>query len=200
MANDSPIQIEAEVEGVAPLMMHNGRLANPLDPYTKALKELTSIKKKTDDVHEQVARAEFLGSLYHDPELGLFIPADMISASLIAGARKRKLGTAFESVVFVEEDSALDIGKKKMTPEQLWASNEFRDTRGAVLQGKRIMRTRPIFCAGWKVKFSATLLPDGGVNPSDIEQALVAAGRSSGFGDFRPRFGRFKVNRFKAVA
>ena len=37
------------ITGTAPMLMHNGRLANPLDPATQTLKALTSKRKKTDD-------------------------------------------------------------------------------------------------------------------------------------------------------
>lgn len=42
-----------KLRGVAPLVMHNSRLANPLDPLKRELSKLTAQKKKTDSVRAQ---------------------------------------------------------------------------------------------------------------------------------------------------
>ena len=47
------------VEGIRPLLMHNGRLCDPLDEHTKKLKALAKQRNKSDDDHIRVARAEF---------------------------------------------------------------------------------------------------------------------------------------------
>ena len=189
---------EVTIKGAAPILMHNGRLADPLDPATKALKVCTLKKPKTDDTHADVARAEFIGSLYHHPVDGLYLPSSMIEAALVDGAKRVKLGKAFKSCVFVDHDAPFTIGgeKKLLTPEQLWNAGIYRDTRGVVIGQKRIMRTRPMFPAGWTAKFSVTLMPDGGVDKAAISEAISVAGLFSGMGDFRPRFGRFTVEAF----
>ena len=48
------------------LLMHNGRLANPFDPYSLAVKAITSkpAKKKTEDDAMMLYRLEWLGGLY----------------------------------------------------------------------------------------------------------------------------------------
>ena len=189
---------EVTIKGAAPILMHNGRLADPLDPATKALKALTVRKAKTDELHAEVARAEYLGSLYHSPDEGLYLPASMIEATIVDGAKRVKLGKAFKSCVFVEDDAVFSIAgeKKRLTPEKLWDAGIYRDTRGVVIGQKRIMRTRPMFPAGWTAKFKITLMPDAGVEPQSISDALTAGGMFSGVGDFRPRFGRFSVESF----
>ena len=45
--------------GIAPLLMHNGSLANPLNPKVKEMKEITSLRKKTDENHLELQRLEF---------------------------------------------------------------------------------------------------------------------------------------------
>jgi hypothetical protein len=40
--------ITFKIRGESQLLMHNGQLADPLNPYTKAMKSLTSKRKKTD--------------------------------------------------------------------------------------------------------------------------------------------------------
>lgn len=52
--------ITFKVEGVAPLIQHNGRLGNPLDQMAKLIKETTDKKKKTDHDH----RIDFAAGVY----------------------------------------------------------------------------------------------------------------------------------------
>jgi hypothetical protein len=56
--------VSVKITGKAALLMHSDRFANPLDPLTKAHKELTSKRKKTDDDHIAIARGEFIGGCY----------------------------------------------------------------------------------------------------------------------------------------
>ncbi|HXJ49152.1 MAG TPA: hypothetical protein VNF91_08290, partial [Candidatus Acidoferrum sp.] len=65
---------------------------------------------------------------------------------------------------------------------------------------QRVMRTRPRFPSGWRCAFEITLMPSAGVNVEDVRQALTVAGALSGLGDFRPRYGRFKVTGFEALS
>ena len=54
------------IEGIRPLLQHNGRLCNPLDVHTKALKAASKQRNKSDDDHMHTARVEFEGSMYFD--------------------------------------------------------------------------------------------------------------------------------------
>jgi hypothetical protein len=58
------------ITGDAPLIMHNGALANPLSAASKALKQVTSKKKKTDADFERMAEIEFKAGLYMDEDSG----------------------------------------------------------------------------------------------------------------------------------
>lgn len=190
--------IKARIEGVADMLMHNGQLADPTNAYTKKMKALTSAKKKTEDQHVEIGRIEFLGSLYWDEELGVYIPAEALSACLITGAKRNKQGTAFKSAVFVNDDSPLSFGFKPKKIDDLWDEDgTYRDVRGVKVGMSRVMRTRPRFKAGWSVDFDILLLDGAEINPSDAEKALVNAGLFAGLGDFRPQFGRFKVTKFE---
>jgi hypothetical protein len=48
----------------SPLLMHNERLADPIDPYTRWLAELTKKRTKTERDHEEIGRREFMGGGY----------------------------------------------------------------------------------------------------------------------------------------
>lgn len=51
------------ITGIAPLLMHNGRLADPLDPHSKALADAARRRGKIEADHLEIARLEFLDSL-----------------------------------------------------------------------------------------------------------------------------------------
>ena len=98
------IEFTITLTGTAPLLMHNSRLSNPLDPATKALKKVTGKRNKTDDDHEQVARLEFAGGLYLDPDVGPFIPGENIARALVDGAKLTKMGVKVTRGVFISTD------------------------------------------------------------------------------------------------
>ena len=68
------MKVRLSIEGTAPLLMHNIRLADPLNPIAKAMKAISSKRKKTDDDLAQLARLEFEGGLYVLPDLGPYLP------------------------------------------------------------------------------------------------------------------------------
>lgn len=180
-----------------PLLMHNGQLADPLNRYAKALKVITSKKKKTEVDLEDMAKAEWYGGLYYAEDIGVYIPGGVLEAAIINGAKKNKLGMAFKSAVFCNDNFALNYSGPK-TPEKLWESGKFKDTRGAGVMGKRVMRTRPIFNE-WSLDFEINVLPDCEVEVEQVKQALAVAGKMVGIGDYRPRYGRFTVESFEIL-
>ena len=64
------MQFRITITGTAELLMHNARLANPLDSAAKAMKAISSKRVKTDEDHAEMARLEHFGSLYYDSEIG----------------------------------------------------------------------------------------------------------------------------------
>jgi hypothetical protein len=179
------------IEGIAPLLMHNGQLANPLNPFVKKMKALTSQRKKTDEVHAELSELEFRGGLYFSNEGVVGIPSEVIESCLIEGAKKSKLGKQFKSAIAVMENSPLDYGEK-LTVDQLWERNEeFADVRGVKVGTSRVMRTRPIF-RNWRLEFEVSYNADL-VNPEQIQLAVSDAGTQVGLCDYRPKFGRFQI-------
>ena len=84
--------IDFHIRGVAPLLMHNGQLANPMNKFAKAMKAVTSKRKKTDEDHIELARLEFLGGLYADDQGRAVLPGEVIEGTIVAGAKKTKKG------------------------------------------------------------------------------------------------------------
>jgi hypothetical protein len=179
-------ELAVEIRGIAPLLMHNGQTANPLNQYAKAMKEISSKRKKTDADHESLANIEWEASLYFDPESGPYIPAENIEAAIAESAgRKRtdmQAGLLCEGVAF-KFDGPTEL-------EALRADRRHWDQRPAVIQRSRIIRTRakfPRWGAVLTLRYDDELL-----NERDVTAALELAGRR-GICDHTPKFGRFEI-------
>lgn len=185
------MELKLTLRGTAPLLMHNARLSNPLDPLAKALKKVTSKRAKSEDDYEEMARVEFLGSLYMDPDVGPYVPPDNLFRALVDAGRKRKLGTKITSGVIILSDTNPLSYDGPRTAEALWADPAFRHQASVKVGMQRVIRTRPVF-AGWAT--SANLYLDTEVlDYEDLVQVVEIAGRLVGLGDWRPRFGRFEA-------
>ena len=183
--------ITFKIEGISPLLMHNGQLANPLNPFTKQMKELTGQRKKTDETHLALSELEFRAGLYLSAKKQVCIPSEVLESCLIEGAKKSKLGKQFKSSIAIMDESLLDYGES-LTVDQLWArAEEFADVRGVKVGTSRIMRTRPIF-RNWRLSFDVQFSQEL-VNPEQIQLAVSDAGAQVGLCDYRPKFGRFQI-------
>jgi len=187
-----------EIEGIAPFIMHNGRTANPLDPWAKAIKELTGIRKKTDETHQQISDLEFLAGLYTVPTIfpgnipanaRVVVPDFHIEASLLRGARMIKSGKQFQSGCFVNQTELLDFPHKELGPTELIKRDEYRLVAAVNVGGKKVIRTRPCF-QNWKLRFTVKFNPEI-ILPAEVCQSVDLAGQQCGMGSWRPKHGRF---------
>lgn len=180
-------------EGIRPLILHNGQLADPLNPFSRELKNISSKRKKTDADHEAMARIEFEGGLYFDEKEGPHMPSDCIEAAICAGAKKSRIGKDVAAAVFVTDDIIPIEYDGPRTVEGMWKLRERFVLRKAckVAQAK-IMRTRPMIPTGWKITFTLEF-DDTIVNEANLKKAMIDAGALIGLCDWRPRFGRFIV-------
>jgi hypothetical protein len=179
------------IKSISPLMMHNGQLADPLNPYSRAIKEITAKgKKKTADDLERMALLEWEGGLYIGEGDVVVIPGTNIEGLLVEGARKSRLGQQFSAGVLCLDSWPLIYDGPK-TIKKLKDNAKFRDTRKASVNSSSVMRTRPIF-ETWSLKFEVMYLPSV-VDHDQIIKALVTAGRLVGLCDYKPKYGRFRV-------
>lgn len=180
------------ITGTATLLMHNSRLANPLDPATKALKAVTSKRGKTDDNHEEIARLEHAGSLYFDRDIGPYLPADNIWRALYDAAKKSKRGVRVKEGVFITTDVNPIAYEGPRTIDGLWADENFRHLASAKVGMQRVMRCRPQFRA-WKCRASG-VLDTAQLDIAELHDIADTAGSLIGLGDWRPRYGRFTAS------
>lgn len=181
-------QIKVSITGVSPLLVHSDRFANPLDPATKAHKALTGNRKKTDDIHEAIAKSEWMGSIYHRDSIGPYIPGQNFEASLQGAAKLNKLGVKFKQAVMVIEDEIPLIYKGPRDKEGLFAAG-FLDVRGVKVGMAKVMRCRPKFNE-WGASFTVGFNEDV-LNEEEVIRAIHDAGTLIGVCDYRPRFGKF---------
>lgn len=185
-------KLNFRITGVAPLLMHNGRLADPLDDIARQIKEVSGKRHKTDADHEEMARLEWLGSLYlHEGEP--CIPADVLEAALIGrggAARKQKMGKQAAAGLMVFDNAPLEYEGPR-DPHEMWKLPEFRFRCRVKIGQASVMRTRPIF-KDWAANITAMHDPNI-VNADAVALWMNIAGAEVGLMDWRPKYGRFEV-------
>jgi len=183
--------------GMTPLIMHNGRLADPLDEYARALSKTSSIRKKTEADHEEMARLEFMGSLYvHDGRIS--IPGNNLRAAVVGpggGARQSKNGKKAAKGLNFPLWYMLEY-EGPMEPDALWEAPGFRFRTKVSIGQSSVIRTRPIFDK-WEFTGEVEYNEDF-VDLDDVIHWLKVTGNEVGLGDWRPAkygpYGRFKID------
>lgn len=183
-------KVQFHLTGIAPLLMHSGQTADPLNHYAKALKAVSGKRGKTDADFEEMAKIEWFAALYLEDNR-VILPDFLLEAAFIAGSRKAKLGKQAEAGLFVDGHARLMFDGDNLTPEKLFERDQNRDCRAVRIQKNKVMRTRFIvkqWAATINVVFEDTML-----NLSAIEKAISDCGSQVGLCDWRPKFGRFEA-------
>jgi len=181
--------LKCKITGVEPLLMHNGQLANPLSKGTQELKRLSGKRNKTDADLWELAHTEWFYSLYLENGKPI-IPAEVCEATLIEAAKKSRRGKQAKFGLRVAENGLLVYdGPEDL--EALWNDGRFRFQTMVRVQRNRILRTRPIF-PEWSTEFTV-FYQDDIFDQREVTDILAVAGDQIGFGDWRPRYGRFAI-------
>lgn len=181
-----------ELTGTSPLMMHNVRLADDQDPYTKEIGKLTAKKnKKTEDDKHEIDRLSFAGGMYYDDDLGPYIPAENIFRCLMEAGKITRSGKTIErGLIFHATRAPLEYdGPRDL--DALWNDGEppFVDRRMVKVQQDRIPRVRPIFPT-WAASIEVDI-DTRVVDPEQFTDIVSQAGKLIGLGDFRRFYGKF---------
>lgn len=174
---------EVEIEGTAPLLMH--RFADDLDHQKPA-------KKST----QPSIQDQFEAALYRFDDGRLYQPARHIEGAMIkasvdfrkAGRGKKSLRNYFLASVFVRPDAiphafqSAEIDRQRVV---------VRATKGA------IMRVRGRLDK-WKLSFQIENRSED-LDEATLQAVLQKAGEEYGIGDYRPRYGTFRVTRFQQL-
>ena len=183
--------IRFKVSGVAPLLLHNGQTADPLNSFTKELKAISSKRAKTDADFEAMALIEWKAGLYLNDSQRIVVPSEVVEAAFQAAARKRKLGKQAHAGLFCEDHAVLKFDGDDLGIKELWERGKNRWTVGVRVGQVKVMRTRPridIWATEFQMYFDDELF-----NRAQVEEIAAIAGRQIGVCDWRPKFGRFQV-------
>lgn len=193
-------RIRFKVRGLTPLLLHNLRLADPLEPVVKEIKKITSkgSKKMTEDDHARLSDLEWLGGLYVNEKQQPIFPADNIQGAFIEAAPKvqRGLRETLKAAISVEAD-ALIVHDGPKTLDGLKADPRFRLRKPMKQMKNVIVRTRPRFPT-WSLEF-VVLVDTDMVNAETVGDVMTAISEYRGFGDHRPRYGKFEIVESKSL-
>lgn len=185
--------LTVQIKGIEPLLINNPQAVDPFNKYSRAAKEITSKRKKTDEDLLKLREIEIESKLYFDEKVGVWIPATWITAAIAAQSwAKAKIKKAdIRSCVFVNESkiklnyAGMDKAKTKTDV----VKNEMFHTVLNLKQGQvRVCKAAPIF-NDWSVEFEI-LFDDTIINAADLKNLIEIAAKFGGFGDFRPTYGR----------
>jgi hypothetical protein len=181
--------LNIEIEGLCDLLSH--RPMQTTEERNEMKEVVKTLAKNPDDKEAYTKEATL--SVYKNSKGEICIPSSWIEGALInagktiqvQGKGKKTYKDAMKGFVFVNEELS------PITP------NEFDlDRRNVIVNRGRIMRTRPRIKSGWKAAFTMTLLDDT-LSVDTMKEILNAAGFYTGIGDYRPKYGRFKVTKFE---
>jgi hypothetical protein len=182
--------------GIAPILMHNPQTVDAFNPYSRAMKEITSLppRDKTDDLLKELMWLEYQSAIYWEDGIGAVIPVVMMEACIRQGATFQRLGTTVKRAVMVSpevENLALEYKPKKKTVEALYADAQFVDKRYVGVGRNKVIRTRPRFNV-WELTFEVQFDADQ-IDRDCLIKAIKDGGKYRAIGDYRPRFGRFEI-------
>ncbi len=190
-------KIHVKFKGSTPLMMHNGQLANPFNPFARKLSDLNTEKKRKGvdklAVLGQMADVEWEGGLYFDAEVGPHIPAMMVRTAIQEGAKLTRGGRTVLRTVNISPPKIPLQYKGPREMEALKADLKFRDQRLVKVQMAKVLRTRPIFPT-WSIEFDVIYNEDG-IDVKDLVKYIRDAGQFEGLAEGRGKLGmgRFDV-------
>lgn len=180
--------------GTKPMLQHNGRLSNPLDPYTRKLRQISGKRKKTDEDLVEMMHIEARGSAWETEDGILGVPTAAVWRSIQQAATAFKLGRDVERGLIVDDTvEPLVIGKKTYTVDDYLAkSMNHVDYRPVKVQTSRTMRARVRVAEGWRCTHKMEIDPDV-LDLRNLQPVFARAGRLVGIGDWRPRYGTFEL-------
>ena len=177
-----------QLQSVSPILLHNGQTADPLNKFSKAMKQISSKRSKTDADYEELARLEWMASLYLK-DGRIVLPDYCLESAFVSGAKKLKLGQQAKAGLFVETHAPLLFDGCERTPEALYERDENRFTIGVRVQRNKVMRTRFI-AHDWRAEVTISY-EDKMLNRATVIDIVTVTGEQCGMFDWRPKYGRY---------
>lgn len=180
-----PYAVAFDLVGTADLLFHRWN-CEAVAEKAKAAKG--SKAKKTDNVESFVWRND-------DGEL--CIPYEYVRQSMIMAAKFRQDPRSPRKSMFdLAKASFIPLGNLASLGVKEW---DYEHASRAVIQRNGVTRLRPAMKQGWRTTFEFHVLLPEYVTPDIFRGLLDDAGRLCGIGDFRPTYGRFRVDSFDII-
>lgn len=189
-------KIRFHIVGLKPLIMHNNRLVNPMDPVVKRMKAITSkpAKQKTEEDMALLMDLEWEGGLYFDEKIGPYIPGGNVEVGMERAAIKFKKGFKDKVKAGVTSNGMWPLeydGPRDM--DSLRADIRFRIVKPMNVQRNKVNRCRPFF-DGWRCKIEIDY-DTTEIEADECEACFRKLATGIGLCDERPRYGRFDVEK-----
>lgn len=188
------MKLTLKLTGSRPMLMHNGRLANPLDPYTRDLKAISKKRSKTDDDLERQAYVEARGGFWETSDHLIGIPTAAVWRSIYDASKAFKLGEDIKRALSYDDETLpILIGGREWDCDE-WLKNGENPTdyRPVKVQRNKVMRARPRIPEGWETTQHFDL-EETALDPGLLVPVLERAGSLVGIGDWRPTYGRYSI-------
>lgn len=174
-----------KITGDAPLLLHGWNIESIEE---KAAAKKNSAKKKTDDIENYV---------YRDEEGYIVMPTKNFCASIRTAGKKypdpasprKSMHDLLKAIVCpYSQEGRINNGVKE------W---QYVDRQRVVVQRAGITRSRPAFFKGWTIEFEILVQEPEYLSPSLLHEIITRAGKLEGIGDFRPTYGRYRIDKFE---
>lgn len=104
-----------------------------------------------------------------------------------------KQGVLWKQAAIVPNDTPFEFKHSKVSPSELFDIQGYTDMRTVKVGQAKTMRCRPIFHS-WQ--FTVTIfLDEAKLNETEVDTIVKNAGLYVGVCDYRPRYGRFEVEK-----
>lgn len=186
------VELAITLDGTRPLITHNARLANPLDPIVRELKRYTGKRKKTDEDLAAIMHLEMIGGVYETDEGLVGLPTENVWRSIYDAATAFKRGADIKRALIAPPNiEPVEIAGGKMTVDEFVAREDSAFFKSVVVSRSRTMRTRPIM-HNWRTRHVMTLSTDI-IDIDQLNPILERAGKYVGVGTWRPRYGTYEA-------
>ncbi len=186
-------KITVVVEGIGRGLLMHRFSAQTTASMENPVKKVTRVKTGPADEAEEVAYR--LDKIDNQNKGQLMLPAEHFLGAIIkAGATLQVQGKGKKTY------KGQFTGNLEITPDYIGLTDKDNvarfdfsvDSRPVRIKNARIIRHRPLIKAGWRAKFNI-LVDDDSIHLEVLQSALNTAGKSCCVGDYRPRFGQFRI-------
>ena len=189
--------MKVNICGMTPMLMHNGRGANPLDPNSIKMKSLSSKRNKTKDDIEELLLIQWETGLYFNDEIGLYMPSENLYAAFYKAAKKFKLGMKCSAISFPDPIGYPIFTANHTNYIELKKDTTNKFVKTIVIQKAKTISCRPIFNK-WEMNFELEFETNI-IDANEIKTILMAMSQRVGLGVWTPGspkpgiFGKFLI-------